>query len=72
MTSETDLDLLRRFEPVTRYTRREEFVPVNVSFLLWDSRRNDDTDQGIDATKINADASFQLIRRPLWLICTQV
>lgn len=41
MSSDTDLDLLRRFEPVIRYTRAEEFFPVDLSFLLRDSRRND-------------------------------
>lgn len=30
MNSETDLDLLRRFEPVIRYTRGEQFFPTDV------------------------------------------
>ncbi len=34
MSSETDLDLLRRFEPVIRYTRGEQFFPTDVELYV--------------------------------------
>ncbi|MCI0397435.1 MAG: hypothetical protein L0332_20525 [Chloroflexi bacterium] len=37
MSQETDRALLRRFEPVIRFTRGEQFFPVNIERYVWAS-----------------------------------